>query len=119
MMKKILIVDDDVGLLNIVQIILQKRNFVVYAISEWENMPTYINTFKPDLILLDIFLKGANGGALCMQLKGDKKTSHIPILLFSGDHDIETKFNDLGANGFIGKPFEVNGLVQSIESLLE
>ncbi len=92
-MSKILIVDDQVNKSRILKLILESKNFVVKAISECGLLESSIITFKPDLILLQIFLKGGNSCELWKQLKTEKATAHIPVLLFSGNNNIQAILN--------------------------
>ena len=117
-MHKILIVDDEIDLLQVIEIFLVRRNFLVKAISKWENIRTAIQSFEPDLILLDISLKGADGRVICKQLKTNKETVHIPVLLFSANYGVEQTVSEFLADGFIEKPFDLSKLISEIHSIL-
>jgi CheY-like chemotaxis protein len=118
-MAKILIVDDDSDLLGVVQSLLIQKGFEVEADTTWEGALEKINSFHPQLILLDVFLSGIDGLDICRKLKSDPKTSHIAILIFSGYPRVaETVTYEYGADGFITKPFEVNDLIKKIHQVL-
>ena len=109
--------DDEVSILRVIEIILSSKNYEVEAISKWEYLPYSIQYFKPDLILLDVFLGGADGREICNQLKNSKETEHIPIIIFSAQD-----FKDIRAckpNAFLPKPFDMADLLQTIEDNLE
>ena len=76
-MKRILVIDDEVSILRVLEIILSSNNYVVEAISKWQYLPYSIQYFKPDLILLDVFLGGADGREICKQLKNYKKMKNL------------------------------------------
>lgn len=118
-MHKILVVDDEIDLLQVLKIFLARKNFMVEALSKWEDIPTSITSFKPDLILLDISLKGADGRVICKQLKLDDKTWDIPVLLFSANLGAKNTFANFLADGFIEKPFDLGKLVGEIHAIIE
>src|ERR1044071_1984911 len=76
-MKKVLIVDDDRDLLEMVDMALSDQGFEVCTLEEGKSFFTEIQNFEPDVILLDIFLKDADGRELCQQLKSDPLLQHI------------------------------------------
>ena len=112
-MKKILVVDDDADILNVVDIMLTCHNFVVKTTSRWQIISKTIKAFIPDLILLDIDLRGADGGDLCLKLKKSKVTQHVPIILFSGLMP-EDYLKACNAQGYLNKPFESSDLLEII-----
>ncbi len=116
-MYKILVADDDVDLLDIVELFLQRRNFTVAAISRWQDIFSTVNEFDPDLILLDISLGTADGREICKQLKTTKQTEKKPVLLYSAFFDEHT-LPDTLADGFIEKPFQFKNLENKIHSIL-
>jgi DNA-binding response OmpR family regulator len=118
-MYKILLVDDDLDLLSIATIILEKNNFLVSSISKWEEIYASINDFHPDLILLDTYLNGADGRDICKKLKTNNTTKNISILLNSAAQKIiENPVNTPLSDGFIEKPYNVGNLVAKINSIL-
>jgi DNA-binding response OmpR family regulator len=117
-MKKILVVDDELDILSIIKIILERKNFLVSTISNWQQIASTIKIFMPDLILLDISLRGADGRDICKQLKTDKETEGIRIILFSANFGVEKTLEEVRADGFIAKPFEPAHLVNTIQMAL-
>ena len=117
-MKKILVVDDDVDILNVVQLVLDANGFEVVAIPNWQHINTHVDEFKPDLILLDVSLGTQDGRNICKQLKSNHNTKHIPVILFSANHNIEKSLSECLADNFISKPFDINDLVEGINSQL-
>ena len=118
-MSRILIIDDDKDLLTVVQALLLKRGFEVYAFSNWESAWGGIKNCKPQLILLDVFLSGTDGLDACKKLKSSYFTRHIPVIVLSSYPNIaETAIYEYGADEFIAKPFEVNEIVSKINNIL-
>ncbi|MEP6949020.1 MAG: response regulator [Ginsengibacter sp.] len=113
-MSKILVVDDDEDILTVVQIVLKMNNFTVRAISKWEDVANSVKNFSPDLILLDVALRGADGREICKRLKKSNETQHIPVILFSAHYDLVNNVHECMANGLITKPFETSYLLETI-----
>lgn len=117
-MNKILVVDDDADILMLIKTILTMNKFEVEAISRWEKLDHSINNFKPDLVLLDVSLLGADGRDLCKKMKQESTTQHIPVILFSANADMGNHIQDCKAEAFIAKPFELSHLLKTIRLYL-
>ncbi|HSN08449.1 MAG TPA: response regulator [Hanamia sp.] len=118
-MSKILILDDDQDLLSVVKSLLKKNGFDVWAFANWQKAWEDIKRNKPNLILLDVFLKGMDGMDVCKKLKASTLTRNIPVIMFSSYPNIaETAIYEFGADEFIAKPFEVNEMVRKIKEVL-
>ncbi|MGZ4091346.1 MAG: response regulator [Bacteroidia bacterium] len=118
-MNKILVIDDDKSLLQVMKSVLQLRGFNVAIFRNWEIAYKIMKFFKPQLILLDVFLKGIDGLEVCQRLKSSPFTRHIPIILFSGYPQIaESGIRDYGAADFIAKPFELDELINKMHSII-
>jgi DNA-binding response OmpR family regulator len=118
-MCKVLVIDDDIDMLDIIQSLLTRNGFDVQIDNNWQNGLEGIIEFDPQIILLDVFLSGVDGLDICKQLKANPHTSHIPVVILSAYPRIaESAIDDYGADDFIAKPFEVNELVSKIHSVL-
>ena len=113
-MKRILLLDDDIDILNVVKLLLSYYNYKVKTISDWQTVKTSIDVFTPDLIMLDIDLSGADGSEICKSLKLSKATKHIPVILISAHRIPEQYLKQCKAQGFVGKPFEIPDLLEVI-----
>jgi DNA-binding response OmpR family regulator len=112
--KKILIVDDDTDILELIGILLPKHGFAVKKVTNGEDALKQAGIFAPDLILLDINIMG-DGKEVCRQLKsGGSPYKNIPVILFSAAGDLEKKMAQSKADGFIQKPFDSLQLVNII-----
>jgi DNA-binding response OmpR family regulator len=112
-MKKILVVDDDHNILEVVKSILISYGFEVHTHSTGLNVPEVVSDYQPDLILLDVRLPGKSGTDICKELKDQHCV--VPIILFSA-HTQQPNFLDaFGADAFMQKPFDVRDLVNTVK----
>ncbi|MCL7987606.1 response regulator [Sphingobacterium sp. lm-10] len=112
-MKKILVVDDNEGILDVLSIILEGEGYEVQQIIEPEKVLN-LGSDLPDLILLDIWMSGADGRVICRHLKDQPKTKHVPVLLMSANKDIAEIAEEASADGYIAKPFEMEELIEMV-----
>ena len=118
-MDKILIVDDDVEILQMVKFVLTLNKFAVETVSHWQEINTEVSNFKPDLVLMDISLGGVDGRTICKELHFNNETKDIPVILFSANCKIGIHFEQYHAKAFIQKPFTISELVTTIKMTLE
>lgn len=117
-MSRILVVDDDTDILSVMEILLTMKGFEVEVTARGENTVPKINSFNPDLILLDVLISGHDGRTICKQLKSDKATRHIPVIMFSAHPGAAATIDEYGANDFIAKPFDVSHLLNKVNEQL-
>jgi two-component system alkaline phosphatase synthesis response regulator PhoP len=115
--KKILIADDDEGIVDAVTMILEVMGYEVAYTYDGGTVIDAVKN-KPDLILLDIWMSGHDGRDICKQLKNDPTYKEIPILMISASRDIKQSALDAGANDFMEKPFEMDSLLNKVNHLL-
>ncbi len=113
-MKRILVVDDDKDILNILKLILQMNGFEVMVTPNGEEALTKSLTYCPQLVLLDVFLSGSDGRDICNLLKGNPSTKNIPVVIFSAHSNVEDVLKVCDADDFISKPFDISELVEKI-----
>lgn len=117
--KKILVADDDLGILEVVKIILEESGrYAVETISDGDKVEAAIRREQPNLVLLDIWMPGCDGRELTKKLKADATVKDTPILLVSAYNDIETKAKEVGADGFVEKPFDIEDLKAKVANYL-
>jgi CheY-like chemotaxis protein len=113
LMKKVLVIDDDKNILEVVEFILTSYGFDVFTLSTGFHVPEIVLHYQPDLILLDILLPGKLGTQICKELK--QVHSDIPIILFSA-HTQHGKTSDIYcADAFIQKPFDIKNFVDTVK----
>jgi OmpR family response regulator RpaB len=119
--KKILVVDDEPGILKVTSIRLEKLGYNVLTAVDGKEALDTIRSENPDLVLLDLVMPFMNGAEVCEQIKNDEKLKHIPIILFtasgSGAMTAE-KIKKIGADDYIVKPFEPEELAGKVEEIL-
>ncbi|MEO7961456.1 MAG: response regulator, partial [Ginsengibacter sp.] len=113
-MAKILVIDDDKPILEVVQTILTGEGYEVETISDWAEVFGKIKSYKPNLIILDIFISGSDGRVICKELKKSRTTVNIPVILFSATRRLESYTKDSNAQGYLRKPFENAELLEII-----
>lgn len=118
--KKILIVDDDPDVQKILGKILSTHDYRAEVASDGLDAGIKIVQFKPDLIILDLFMPKMDGFEVCKRIKGDSDHSHIKILILTGYDTKENQDRTLraGADGYLSKPVKKNDLIKHIENLL-
>ena len=118
--KKILIVDDDPDVQKILGKILSTYDYRAEVASDGLDAGIKIVQFKPDLIILDLFMPKMDGFEVCKRIKGDSDHSHIKILILTGYDTKENQDRTLkaGADGYLSKPVKKNDLIKHIENLL-
>ncbi len=109
--KKILVADDDSGIVDVMQIVLEDEGFDVITTMDGSNILKLCEQ-KPDLIFLDIWMSGINGNIICSQLKADDRLKHIPVIMFSANRNTKQISIDCGADDFLAKPFEITELLR-------
>lgn len=118
-MAKILILDDDLDLLSIVKSLLKKKGFDVWTFANWQKAWESIKNNKPNLVLLDVFLKGGDGIDVCRKIRSTASTRRMPIIMFSSYPNLaEIAIHEFGADEFISKPFELSEMVNKIRKVL-
>ena len=116
---KILVADDDPGIVDVTKIILEQAGYTVLTAPDAVTTMKQITEQKPSLILLDIWLAGENGAVLAKKLKGEDSTKHIPIIMVSANNNVEKMAKDAGADDFIAKPFDIDILENMVQKYLQ
>lgn len=117
--KHILICDDDDGVIDIASIVLKEKGYRVQVCEDSNHIVEMVNTLKPNLILMDLWMPGTSGDIITRELKKRKATKKIPIIIFSASKDIEKVAKIVGADDYLPKPFDIEVLEEKVESLIE
>jgi diguanylate cyclase (GGDEF)-like protein len=120
MAVRILIVDDDPDIRDILKLTLSEENYEVLEASDGEEALKIINSKPLNLVLLDYKIPKMDGRTVCRQVKKDLLLSHLPIIMVTGKGDINDKVGgiDAGADDYIVKPFEPKELLARIRMVL-
>ena len=117
---KVLVVDDDKNIINIIQDFLEPEQFEVLAASNGKEALGMVFMKPPDIIILDIMMPEMDGLTVCRELKNNASTRNIPIIVLSAKTSLDDKLRamDLGINDYIGKPFHLQELKARINMAL-
>ena len=113
--QKILLLDDNRDLLQIVQIILKGQGYETILASSVEEAELKIRIHKPVLILMDVCLSEEDGYTFCSQLKNNPDTSDIRVIMMSGEDCNHGMINYSHADDFMQKPFDYNDLLGRVQ----
>lgn len=113
--KKILVIDDDIALCEVLQFLFNAEGFVSCFLNEGKNALSTAKMFKPDLILVDYLLPDYKGSAICSELKEWQPT--IPVILYTAFCKATLVMNKC-YDSVIEKPFDLDFLIQEIKRLL-
>jgi two-component system alkaline phosphatase synthesis response regulator PhoP len=114
----ILVIDDNADILFMIKAMLEMKGYKITAKDSPDNIEVFIETLKPDLVLMDMLLSGADGREVCKNFKVNKQISQVPVIMISALPDAAASCIASGADYFLGKPFEMKDLFQTVSSAL-
>jgi two-component system phosphate regulon response regulator OmpR len=114
----ILVVDDDDRIRDLLKDFLSENNYIVSTAENAEQAKEKIEYFKFDIIILDVMMPGQNGYELTQDIKRELK---VPIILLTAKGEVENRIKglELGADDYIGKPFEPKELLLRIKNIIK
>ena len=118
MLKRILILDDNQDILEIVHETLAYEQFDVKSTGDGTHVMPLVEEFNPDLVILDYRVAGTNGGEICRQIKAHPQFGEIPVIIFSAYINHQADLFAYGCDAIINKPFDLTELVEKVNSLL-
>ncbi len=118
MSKRLLIIDNDAEVLNVMQEALVYEGFEVKIQEEPHDIFKVIEDYQPDLIMIDYILNGINGGETCHEIKINPATGHIPVVIVSAYSKVILSLGNYRSDAFLAKPFGLDELVQMVNKLL-
>lgn len=118
-MPKILIIDDDVTITELMKALVKMEGHEPTTVNDSLQAMEVAYSVKPDLITLDLMMPGLTGFELCELMKKDPKFAAIPIVIVSARDDTESKEKamEAGATAYITKPFGMDELIGTINEL--
>jgi DNA-binding response OmpR family regulator len=105
--KKILICDDDTGIVDVTSIVLQDAGYEIETCPHGDEVLATVRAFKPDLILMDLWMPGPGGETLTTHLKEKVRTKKIPVVIVSANKDTASIVKKIGADDYLCKPFDI------------
>ena len=117
MERKVVVVEDDINIAELLRLYLEKDGFAVTVSHDGAEGLRLAEELKPDLVMLDIMLPGMDGWQVCKRLR---QTSNVPIIMLTAKGETEDKVQglEMGADDYIVKPFEVKELLARIHAVL-
>jgi two-component system, OmpR family, phosphate regulon response regulator PhoB len=118
---KLLIADDDEDVQRVIKRLAERAGYEVIQVFRGPDvLPTAVAQ-RPDLVLLDVSMPGADGAEVLRQLKQDPVTANTPVILCSGSTDDPDRLAELfpGADDYVAKPFAIDGLLGKIATLMK
>lgn len=117
--NRVLLVDDDKDLLEMVCLALESNKLNVSCVSDAEDVLSRAEKEKPDLVLMDIYLGNGDGRMLCSKIKSTPGMQDLPIILYSAGTIDPMSIQESKADFFIKKPFELSFLCDTIRSFIK
>jgi DNA-binding response OmpR family regulator len=119
-MKRILVVDDEIGALTLIGIMLDRGGFEVLKARDANQALSALENDTPDLLILDVMMPGIDGIELCRMIRGRSATAETPILILSARGDAESVMRgmDAGATDYLPKPILHHDLVAKVRQML-
>jgi DNA-binding response OmpR family regulator len=118
MLKRVLVLDDNEDILEVVHETLSYEQFEVKSIAESKEVMPLMQSFKPDLVILDYRLAGENGGEICRQIKSHPDFSNVPVIIFSEYINHDDEIFAYGCDAVINKPFDLVELINKVNDLI-
>jgi DNA-binding response OmpR family regulator len=120
MKKNVLVVDDEIGALTLIGIMLERGGFNVLKAKDADAALAILDQNTPDLIILDVMMPGTDGIELCKIIRHRNDTIGTPVLILSarGDADSVMRGMEAGANDYLPKPILHHDLVSKVRSIL-
>ncbi|MBI2022654.1 response regulator [Candidatus Daviesbacteria bacterium] len=115
--NKILVLDDDPGILEAIKAILESEGYEVKAYERTDQI-RISGEGRPDLIILDLLLSGKDGKEVARELKQNDKTKSIPIIMFSAHPTAWESAKESGVDDFLPKPFDMNELLSMVKKYI-
>ena len=118
--EKILVVDDERNILELISYHLTKEGYSVTEMLEGDTVPQKAKALMPDLVVLDLMLPGIDGLEVCRLLKKDPQTQYIPVIILTakGDEADIVSGLEVGADDYVTKPFSPKVLVARVRAVL-
>ncbi|RJR25985.1 response regulator [Candidatus Microgenomates bacterium] len=119
MARKILMCDDDEGILEVSKAVLESSGYYkVKTLTSFDNFFNILKVEKPDLLLIDLWMPKISGDEIIKKLKRNKETSTIPIIIISASRDICQISKESEADNYLCKPFDLDELLSVVNKTL-
>jgi CheY-like chemotaxis protein len=116
--NKIVVIDDDKDILDVIQFILAEEGYSVVMYDRLESLEK-IAEQKPSVILLDNKLGGVYSTDFCLSLKSNQLTKHIPVILVSASDSLEQLSKQCNADAYLSKPFDLKDFIKIVKHYVD
>lgn len=114
----ILVIDDNEDILFMLKTMLEMKGYSLSTKDNPLHIELFIEQVKPDVILMDMLLSGSDGRDICRMIKKNTRIAHIPMVMISALPDAKNSCIKAGSDYFLGKPFEMSDLFETINNAL-
>lgn len=118
MLKRVLVLDDNRDILEVVHEALSYEHFEVKSVGKSEMVMPLLEEFNPDLVILDYRVAGENGGEVCRQIKAHPEFNDLPVIIFSAYINHHDEILAYGCDAVINKPFDLAELIEKVNYLI-
>ncbi|SEN00819.1 Response regulator receiver domain-containing protein [Mucilaginibacter gossypiicola] len=117
--KRVLVIDDDEDILEILNIVFQENGYDI-VLSNTGEAAEHIRVIQPDIVLLDVRIVGSakSGPEICKEIKSQLATRHLPVLLISAETDLAMLAQECGADAYVAKPFDIFHLLSHVKDFI-
>ena len=118
--RKILVVDDEADVTDLVAYHLKSKGYVVEAVNNPNSSIGTARTFLPDLVILDVMMPDLNGVQICRMLRADSQLKNVPVVFLTAKAEESDRVQglEIGGDDYICKPFSTKELVLRVQSIL-
>lgn len=116
--KIILVCDDEEGILDVVEMMLDAEGFTVKTEIESAHVLDRIREYTPDLLIVDLWMPVMSGDEVIRKIRANETIKSLPIMVMSASRDGEGIAFEAGADQFISKPFDINAFVSKVDELI-
>jgi DNA-binding response OmpR family regulator len=113
LLKKLLVIENDMDTLEIVGILLENNDFEVVKSAQKKSIKEIIE-INPDIVVIDYLLGDGRGNELCLEIKTNPLTKQIPVILFSASPNLEKVIENCLADAYIAKPFDLDDFLEMV-----
>lgn len=117
--RSVIVVDDDPAILDLVEMVLDEEGYTVRTASNGLEALDLLQSQQPSLVLLDLMMPVMDGWTFCRTVKDNAETSNLPIVVMSADLHLGQKADDIRADDFLLKPFDIDNLLEMVARYTE
>src|SRR5687768_390333 len=112
--KRVLVVDDDLGIRDLLSTLLEDEGYDVDTATDGLEGLQHAASTHPDVVILDFMMPRCDGPAFAARYR--REPNHAPIILLTASHHVKERCKQVGADGCIGKPFDIDKLLKVVEA---